>query len=473
MAPRPTPVTMATAFAITLLAALATAPPATALPAQQTVHLPTQDRPLHADFEEVYRVGSLDGPLWQQFGRIRDAAFDGAGNLYLLDTEALTVVVVDPQGDLLRTIGRRGNGPGEFDFPRGLAVWEDGRVAVGDVPRHRAFQIFDGDGEFERSVRVGDDMLAVQGRLHAERGGRGGVIVPGPDLVRIEEMVPEDERDPPGTRRILRGALGGDEVAWETVAQAWSLPPVGEIAVRIGGREISTGGATPPPHIFAPGLFVGTLPGGGLAFSDSSAYAIRILGADGAVARVLSRPIHPVPVTDAIVEAEFERRVDEAIAGFEARSQQARMIYNATTGETTQGVVSVDQQMREGVRRSTLAFLEAPPVADELPVVLDLRTTWDGEIWVRRRGEDPLGDGPIDVLTADGRYLGSRPAATAMPIAFGPGGLTAFVESDELGVVTVVVRRLAEAGGPPRPDLPTARATDPKPPPHRPVTPPT
>lgn len=70
-------------------------------------------------------------------------------------------------------------------------------------------------------------------------------------------------------------------------------------------------------------------------------------------------------------------------------------------------------------------------------------TSWEGTIWVRRRGEGPAGDGPIDLLTADGRYLDPLPAdATAMPRAFGPEGLVAFVERDELDVPTVVVKRL-------------------------------
>lgn len=95
--------------------------------------------------------------------------------------------------------------------------------------------------------------------------------------------------------------------------------------------------------------------------------------------------------------------------------------------------------------RSRRAYLDALPSADEVPVVLDLRTTWEGRIWVRRRAESLVDDGPIDVLTTDGRYLGSYPGDTAMPAAFGPGGLLAFVERHGLGVNTVVVKRVAAA----------------------------
>lgn len=80
-----------------------------------------------------------------------------------------------------------------------------------------------------------------------------------------------------------------------------------------------------------------------------------------------------------------------------------------------------------------------------IPVVRGLGTTWDGQIWVLRYGEDPQVDGPVDVLTADGRYLGSYPAGmTALPTAFGPDGLVAFVQQSDLGVETVVVRRVVE-----------------------------
>ena len=62
---------------------------------------------------------------------------------------------------------------------------------------------------------------------------------------------------------------------------------------------------------------------------------------------------------------------------------------------------------------------------------------------MQRRGEEPESDGPIDVLTAEGAYVGTySTGATEMPDAFGPDGLAAFIERDELDVPRVVVRRL-------------------------------
>ncbi|MDE2873888.1 MAG: hypothetical protein OXU69_14315 [Gemmatimonadota bacterium] len=93
----------------------------------------------------------------------------------------------------------------------------------------------------------------------------------------------------------------------------------------------------------------------------------------------------------------------------------------------------------------------------EIPLVDDLRATWEGTLWVLRTPEDgypseSVGLGrlagspaPIDVVTSDGRYVGTFPApVAAMPVAFGPEGLVAFVEIDEFDVPTVIVKRLPD-----------------------------
>ena len=62
---------------------------------------------------------------------------------------------------------------------------------------------------------------------------------------------------------------------------------------------------------------------------------------------------------------------------------------------------------------------------------------------MQRTGEEPESDGPIDVLTTEGEYVGTyRTGTTEMPDAFGPDGLAAFIELYEFDVPSVVVRRL-------------------------------
>lgn len=218
----------------------------------------------------------------------------------------------------------------------------------------------------------------------------------------------------------------GDEVVADTVALAWMAAPEPadarprhEGVTWSGGRELA----------FAPSLFAGELPDGGLVYSDSSDYSIKVTSAEGAVLRLLMRPIVPEPVNDQMRAAEKERRRIE----WERHGQRL-----AGTAMPDRARALVGQ-----IRGSQRADIESWPFFSEVPVIQDIQTSWGGAIWVRRAGEDPLGDGPIDVLTADGEYLGTYPPdEVQMPAAFGPDGLAAFIETDQVDVETVVVRRL-------------------------------
>ena len=58
------------------------------------------------------------------------ATVDAKGNVYLLDSQLSEVKVFSPGGEYLRTIGREGEGPGEFRRPSDLLFTPDGNVGV-------------------------------------------------------------------------------------------------------------------------------------------------------------------------------------------------------------------------------------------------------------------------------------------------------------------------------------------------------
>ena len=393
--------------------------------AQEIVQLPGEDRWIAADFEEVYRVGSLGGEDWEQFGRVRRVAFDGVGQLYVFDAEVDRIFVVGPNGEFRRAFGRQGEGPGEFRNPDGLAVFRDGRVVLADTG-HRAYQIFDANGDFERMVRMEPDggVMRVTDLL-PEPGGEAVFSAVGAQLLSLSgfSLNSSASTRPHMSRPIERLILTGDVVEKDTIAEGWLPRHDGPPATRIGG-------GVPRPRVFGPQMLPGVLPDGSVAFSDSSAYAIKIARVGTGVWRVLQRPFQPIPVTNRMIEAERDRRLKELEASPDGGG--SRMVINGVAMSSG----SSDRRARE--RIANLEFFE------EVSIVRDLRTTWNGNIWVQRRGEDPGDDeGPIDVLSADGRYLGSYAAGTTrMPDAFGPGGLAAFRAEDELGVSVVIVRRL-------------------------------
>lgn len=395
---------------------------AVALHAQQVVDLPAEDRWLDLRLEELFRVGSLSGAEWEQFGNVADVGFDGAGNLYVFDGQAQRIIVVGPGGEFIRGFGRVGEGPGEFRRATALAVTRDGRAVVSDVG-HRVFHTFDANGDAVHRTR----MNVVHGTL---RGGRIVAETSADAIIGIPSASqsyfvsgPGGPPPPPTSHAIERTILTGEQAGTDTIAEP-RLYPLDNANAAAAAEKYKQAGfmflAFPSmfpglQRAFTPSLHWGVLADGRVAYSDSSDYAVKIAGTGRGVVRVVRRPLLPEPVTDGAMRAERDRRREQP-------------------DDVGEGWTMIDP----GERLDNLEFFP------EVSVICGLATTWDGHIWVQRRGEEPTSDGPIDVITPDGRYLGSlRAGATAIPDAFGPDGLVAFVETKELDVQTVVVKRIA------------------------------
>ena len=383
--------------------------------AQEVIELPGEDRPLEASFEEVYRVGTaMTGEAWQQFGRVRSLAFDGAGNLHIFDELPQLVYVVGTDGSLIRQLGGVGDGPGEFSASGAMAVFADGRVVVVDI--RRGYHVFAADGTPERLVRTANPTgPTAVGRVVAQ--SRADAIIGVPTLATrwtITVAFSEPVRFPT-SHAFERTTLSGEESDTDTIAEAW-LPP--KDLEGLDQTALLNAAPTPTDGLpeFTPELHWGILPDDRVAFSDSSTYTVKVAEAGAGVVRILTRPFPPEPVTGRVIRAERDRRLRQL-------------------EETARPGESLERRRRR---------IEELEFHTELSVIRGLGTTWDGQIWVQRRGEEPSDDGPVDVLTADGGYLGSYPAgATRIADAFGPDGLVAFMESNELGVQTVVVGRLS------------------------------
>jgi DNA-binding beta-propeller fold protein YncE len=103
-----------------------------------------------ADLRQVYSLDSqgngtlvIDSAMLE---RPNGLAWDAReGLLYVADTQAHQIKVFDMTGRLVRTIGRRGEGPGEFNFPTFLALSGE-RLVVSDTMNARV-QVIPLNGE--------------------------------------------------------------------------------------------------------------------------------------------------------------------------------------------------------------------------------------------------------------------------------------------------------------------------------------
>jgi hypothetical protein len=404
-----------------------------ALNAQQALQLPARDKVLADKVPVLHTIGREEGEDWEILSGVRAVAFDARDNLYLLDANNFRVLVFDANGKFVRKVARHGEGPGELMVPTGMTVIADGTVVVSDGGR-RAYSLFGRDGTFLRNVAYTPNE-GVGGRpsvaatadmwsdgLHAHpRSGLVAQIAPNPNRDRAPGA-------PTGERKVF--------VRWIDIAAAntpsvnlyqFTLP---SITPRV--QELSGGGAsvTMQPILWTPANTFDVLPNGGIAVADEAGYRIKLLSAAGKTERILERPLAPRRGTAQDKETFIKRRREGALQG--GGMQRGRNGSASAAPPPQQTIASVEEMMRNATWR------------DVIPVLRRISTDPQGRIWVARTPGDFGARGPVDLLRADGAYIGTIPDAIP-PAAVSRSGRAAFVEFDELGVEHVAVKQLPAA----------------------------
>lgn len=80
----------------------------------------------------VDTVGVMMGDSAYVFGNITDASLSDDGMLYVLDGLRCRLGIYSSEGEHIEFVGRKGSGPGEYQYPRSFALMDDGSIAVCD-----------------------------------------------------------------------------------------------------------------------------------------------------------------------------------------------------------------------------------------------------------------------------------------------------------------------------------------------------
>lgn len=157
------------------------------------------------ELQEQWRIGGMDDEE-NLLGLVREAAMDEEGNVYLLDTQLVTVLVYDADGQFVAELGRDGDGPGEFRRPRDLILLPDGTVGV--------VQGFPGsivkitrDGMPAGRIELAGD--PTEGGFFALRK----VLANGDGLVFAGSHITREETKRTSLTQIVRSGLDGSPVA--------------------------------------------------------------------------------------------------------------------------------------------------------------------------------------------------------------------------------------------------------------------
>lgn len=334
---------------------------------------------------EELRLGTSTAEGAESFSSILGLEVDEAGRIYVLDGQAKEVRVFDSGGGLVRTLGRPGEGPGEFQNPNGMTMGLDGGLWVQD-PANSRYTVFDTAGNIVASPRR--DFAGWSFMWDGRFDPSGSLLVP---TVAFNET---------GTRTVI--------VRWEpdlASADTFPLPRVETAMFEFRAGNASGVMAVP----FAPSLHRVIDDEGRLWIGHSDAYRIVYQTVDGDTLRIVEREYTPVDVTEEEQEAALREALDRF--PFELRESD----------------VELDRDRIPDVRPAYELLLVDP----------------DGVLWVGRTGSD--GEMVLDVFDPDGRYLGEvRP-----PVEMEPrrpwrfqGDRLHVVTTDELDVPYVVRLRI-------------------------------
>jgi hypothetical protein len=103
--------------------------------------------------ELVRKIGDVDTDDENlAFTYPSDVAVDAEGAIYILDTGNARIQKFGPDGRYLATIGRKGQGPGEFMMPDSFDFDKDGNLVVNDAGQRRVQTIIGGGRDVESFV---------------------------------------------------------------------------------------------------------------------------------------------------------------------------------------------------------------------------------------------------------------------------------------------------------------------------------
>lgn len=230
-------------------------------------------------FEEELSIGESVGPEESLVSSITSFAVDDEGNVIILDIR-LGIKVFDKNGKFLRSIGRRGQGPGEFQSPMNIQFTGQKEIMVNDMG---------GKGLL---------FFSVEGRFLSEIKNR---------IFMMNRHIFIDERR---NIFVLGPFLGRDSFRQEKFVKL--TPPYEDYEV-LTSRE-----NTLPARIIPPQTRYAFLPGNNLIWGITSKYEFHIVNSEGKLIKRIEKEHTPLPMTDEYKAKYFERLP----AGISRESQQ-------------------------------------------------------------------------------------------------------------------------------------------------------
>ena len=291
-------------------------------------------------------------------------AVDAAGRIYVADRKPVVIKVFDASGRFLHTIGREGEGPGEF---RAAFIAVHGASLVVHDPQVSRTSVFDTAGTF---VRSWPSSCCYWAELSVDSAGlayvpttRGEGLEDRGDL-RVRYALDGTARD------TLRSPRGPEPATWSFSGSSGGAGQVNRMFMTM---------AVP----LSPVTVRANHPAGGMVYGFARSYElVRTLGGSD-TALVFGRAWTAEPLADSVREAAMARPVER-----------------------------LGDDFSEAAINDAMAKAEVPRVA---PPYSEVSVDGEGNTWVRVGADDGLLPVRFDVFGRDGAWLGRVTVNAAIP----------------------------------------------------------
>jgi hypothetical protein len=244
------------------------------------------------------QIGMVEGAAEYQLSRVRGAVRLSDGRVVVANGDSRELRWYDAGGRFVTAAGRPGGGPGEFRGLDAVYPYPGDSVAAWD-PESRRLSVFAPDGRFAREVTLTSDALAVTLRGVLADGSL--LLEPTGTLQDFVGMRDGERRDTVAYLRYTRDGAFADTLARRADREHVTLRAgnlITQESVLFGRDSYAAAGGTR--------AFVG----------QSDAYAIDVLGADGARMQIRRagepRPVSREQLRLARADAEERRERNDA-----------------------------------------------------------------------------------------------------------------------------------------------------------------
>ncbi len=219
------------------------------------------------DLEEDLNIGREDDDNYM-FYRVRDIEVDDQGNLYVLERGNCRLQKFDPAGQYLQTIGKKGQGPGEFERPNRLFLDKENDIYVSE---YRKIHIFSSKGEFLKSILLSNFTTDFS-------------VLPDENIFGLVLLTGEEERN----QGIVKMDPKGKTI--ENIAQFADIKPVQRRGEE-GGRAVFS-----ISHQYTPSLYFSQSVNDKHLYAYSLEYSLFQINLEGDLELIIKKdePQHPI-----------------------------------------------------------------------------------------------------------------------------------------------------------------------------------